>query len=247
MPGWVASVALTALLSMASACVFLLARCRGVGRAFGPTSKWWAFAVIVITCVVATGLGVALETAGHHLRAAYIGLAVPSGLWLGKVAKQRERRGRRWLPEAEVLASWLTFIVRRMDDRMGDDLDVWCEARVRGACSSPRILRDATVYYHDRIVRRWPKDDRRRQALDREKDSILHKVEVVRLINLDTTQQRIDTALRAHPATSPLVGRYAREDLANRLLDSGENELRVMLSDAYRQGRSDLLIYGLVA
>jgi hypothetical protein len=231
MPGWVASVALTALLSMASACVFLLARCRGVGRAFGPTSKWWAFSVIVITCVVAT----------------YIGLAVPSGLWLGKVAKQRERRRRRWLPEAEVLASWLTFTVRRMDDRMGDDLDVWCEARVRSACSSPRLLRDATVYYHDRIVRRWPKDDRRRQALDREKDSILHKVEVVRLINLDTTQQRIDTALRAHPATSPLVGRFTREDLANRLLDSGENELRVMLSDAYRQGRSDLLIYGLVA
>src|SRR5712692_7635092 len=115
----------------------------------------------------------------HHRRPAYIGLIVPSGLWLGKVAEQRHSRLRgRWRPEAEKLAGWLTFFVRRMDDRIGDDLEVWCDERLRAACGSPAVLGQATIYYHERIVARWPKGDRRRQALDRAKDSILHKVGV---------------------------------------------------------------------
>jgi hypothetical protein len=245
MPGWVASVAWTALLSVVSACAFLLARCRGAGRPFGPTSKWWAFAVVVITSAIATGLGLALATAGHHLRAAYIGLIVPSGLLLGKITKQYDRRQYSRLHEA--LVARLTFFVRRMDDQMGVDLEAWCDARLRGASGNPRVLGEATTYYHGRIVGRWPKDDRRRQDLDRAKDSILHKVEVIRLINLDTTQARLDMALMADPSTSALVGRYTRRDLEARLMVSGENELRVMLADAYRCGRGKLLIYGLVS
>jgi hypothetical protein len=243
MPGWVMSVAWTALLSTVSACGFLLARCRGMGRPFGPTSKWCAFAVVVITSAIATGAGVAAAAAGHHLRAAYIGLAVPSGLWLGRTADKRARPELSWLPVA--LTGWFTFFVRRMDDRMGDDLETWCDARLRGASGSPRLLREATIYYHGRIAGRLPRDDRRR-ALDRAKDSVLHKIEVVRLISLDTTQERIDTALRAHPSTRPLVGRYTRKDLETRLLDSAENELRTMLAGAYRWGCSKLLIYGLL-
>src|ERR1700726_1009941 len=115
MPGWVASVALTALLSMVSSWAFLVVRCRGLGRPFGPTSKWWAFAVVIVTGAVATGLGVAVAAAGHHLRAAYVGLLVPSGLWLGRAAEQHSRRHGRWWPEAEVLVGWLTFFVRQMD------------------------------------------------------------------------------------------------------------------------------------
>ncbi len=246
MPGWVASVALTALLSMVSSWAFLVVRCRGLGRPFGPTSKWWAFAVVIITGAIATGLGVAVAAAGHHLRAAYIGLIVPSGLWLGKVAEQRHSRLRgRWRPEAEKLAGWLTFFVRRMDDRIGDDLEVWCDERLRAACGSPAVLGQATIYYHERIVARWPKGDRRRQALDRAKDSILHKVGVVQGINLGTTQ--LEARLKAHPSTRALVGKYTRKELEGRLLDSAENELRVMLADEYRRGRGKLLIYGLLA
>src|SRR5258708_23558436 len=177
MPGWVVSVAWTALLSVVSSWAFLVVRCRGLGRPFGPTSKWWVVAVVIITGAVATGLGVAVAATGHHLRAAYIGLIVPSGLWLGRVAEQRHSRLRdRWRPEAEMLIGWLTFFVRRMDDRIGDDLEVWCDARLRAACGSPAVLGHATIYYHDRIVARRPKGDRRHPALNRVQDSILHKV-----------------------------------------------------------------------
>jgi hypothetical protein len=243
MPGWVVSVAWTALASMVSACAFLLARCRGLGRPFGPTSKWWALAVVVITSVLATGAGVAVATAGHHLRAAYIGLVVPSGLWLGKTAERRSRPELRWLPAA--LASWFTFFVRRMDDRMGGDLEAWCDARLRGASGSQKVLREATIYYHGRITERLPRGDRRR-VLDRAKESILHKIEVARLISLDTTQERIDTALSAQSSTRSLVGRFTRENLEIWLLDSAENELHAMLADAYRWGCGKLLIYGLL-
>jgi hypothetical protein len=246
MPGWVASVAWTALLSVVSSWAFLVVRCRGLGRPFGPTSKWWAFAVVIITSAVATGLGVAVAAAGHHLRAAYIGLIVPSGLWLGRLAEQQQSRRRgRWRPE--VLAGRLTFFVRRMDDRIGDDLEAWCDARLRAACGSPEVLGEATTYYHGRIVARWAKGDRRRQALDRARDSILHKAGVVQLINFDTEEWRLEKALRAHPSTSPLLGKYTRKELGGRLLDSAENELRVMLADEYRRGRGKLLIYGLLA
>jgi hypothetical protein len=244
MPGWVPSVAWTAFLSLISAFAFLVARCRGTGRPFGPTSKWWAMTVVVITGAVATSVGLAVAAAGHHLRAAYVGLIVPSGLWLGKAAKQRDRWHASWLPEA--LTGWLTFFVRRLDDRMGEDLEAWCEARLRGARGNARLLGEATAYYHGRIVSRWPKKDRRRQALDRERDSILHKVEVARLINLDTTRERLDTALRAHPSTRVLVNRYERKDLESWLLASAENELRIVLADAYRRGGGNLLIYGLL-
>jgi hypothetical protein len=245
MPGWVVSLASTALISAVSACGFLLARCRGTGRPFGPTSKWWAVAVVVITGAAATGLGVAGAAAGHHVRAAYIGLVVPSALWLDKAAKQHSREGDRWLPEA--LVGWLAFFINRMNDRMGDDLQTWCDERLRRASANRRLLREATVYYHSHIVGRFQRDDRRRQVVDRAKESILQKIEVLKLINPDTTPQQLDVALRRHPSTRSWAGRYTHRDLASRLQDSAENDLRFMLADAYRWGCDKLPIYGLVA
>jgi hypothetical protein len=247
LPGWVAGVALTGLLSIISAWGFLLARCRGVGRPFGPTSKWWAVAVVLITGAAASVLGVAGAAAGHHVRAFYIGLAVPSALWFDKAAKQRGSRegsGNSWLPEALVV--WLTFFIQRMTDRIGDDLETWCDERLSAVSGDPRILRQAAVYYHRHIVVRFLRNDVHRKDFDVALEAILHKLDVINLISLDTTAERLNVALRRHISTRSLAARYAPSDLVSRLQDSAENDLRFMLADAYRRGCDKLVIYGLV-
>jgi hypothetical protein len=247
MPGWVTGVVLTGLLSIISAWGFLLARCRGDGRAFGPTSKWWAVAVVLTTGAAASVLGVAGAAAGHHVRAFYIGLAVPSALWLDKAAKQRSSReggSNTLLPEALVV--WLTFFVQRMDDRMGDDLQAWCDDRVRVASGNPLLLLEAARYYHGCIVVRFRRNDACRKDFDVAMESIRHKVEVIRLIDRGATEDRVNTELRKNPSTRPLAGRYELGYLESRLQDSAENDLAFMLAEAYRRGCDKLVIYGLV-
>ena len=54
------------------------------------------------------------------------------------------------------------------------------------------------TYYYDQVRGRL-KDSRARTRLDDWQESVTHKIEIVRLIELDTTPARLREALRKHP------------------------------------------------
>ena len=206
MPSWVPGLLVTVAVSAASAYGFLRLRCRRLGRPFGPKARSSAIAVIVITVIISTGLGVAAVAVGHHLRAVYVGLVLPSGLWLGEVAAQRKRERDSLWPRQ--LTACLTFPVRRLDDGMGDDMKDWCDTRLRAALKPPPHLPDAAQYYYNQVAGRV-KDERALEELDRWRKSIAHKTRIVRLINLGTGTSRLWTELR-------VSSRHKRDEQARR-------------------------------
>ena len=74
--------------------------------------------------------------------------------------------------------------------------------------------------------------------------SIVHKISIVRLVNLDTTPARLHEWLQKHPSTQNLR-RYDDDDLprlARRLESEATNELDLFLASVYRLGYHKLLI-----
>lgn len=241
MPGWVAGAAGTFAISAVSAYLFLRLRCRGTGYPLGPRARRWAAAVILITAVVSTGLGVAAVAVSHHLRAAYVGVVVPSGLWLGKASRLRLKRGS-LLPESVIAC--FTFPVRRLDDRMGDDLQDWCDIRSSAVQANPELTSDAAEHYYLQVANLL-KDDKDRTELDYWRASIRHKTRTARLAGLDTTPARLRTALASHPSTRD-SRQYAADDpqtLARRLTCDADSELNLLLAHSYRLGYRKLVIY----
>ena len=89
------------------------------------------------------------------------------------------------------------------------------------------------------------KDQRALERLRDWRDSIVHKISIVRLINLDTTPARLHDSLQSHPSTRNLR-RYANDDpprLGRRLDSDATNELDLFLASVYRLGYHKLLIY----
>jgi hypothetical protein len=73
----------------------------------------------------------------------------------------------------------------------------------------------------------------------------VHKIGIVRLINLETTPARLRDSLQKHPSTQTLR-RYADNDLprlSRRLESDATNELDLFLAKVYRLGHHKLLIY----
>jgi hypothetical protein len=242
MPGWVVGVAVTLALSLISACGFLWLRCRGAGYPFGPHSRPWAITVVVVTAAISTALGVVVVVASHHVRAAYMGLVVPSVLWLGKASAQRVRRHGHLVPRQ--LAAFVMLPVQRLDEGIGDDLQDWCDARSAAVSGRPRQVADAAQYYYNQLVGR-PKDDRAREQLYCWRESIRHKAKVVQMIGRGEPEAPVHAALQSHPATSG-TSKYDTADLprlARRLQSEAENELHLLLAWAYRRGYHKLLIY----
>jgi hypothetical protein len=244
MPGWFAGVAGTFALSMVSAYAFLRLRCRGTGPPFGRRAKWWAITVIVLTAMVSTGISMVAVAVSDHARAVFLGLVIPSGLWLGQVAADRQhRRASAW---RRPLAACLTFPLRQLYDRMGDDLQDWCDARLDAASGTPQRVAEAAQHYHSRVATRL-RNNQAREQLNRWRESIEHKTSIIRLISLDTTPARLHAALQWHPSTRDF-GRYAAGDLpylADRLENEAQNELYLFLAYVYRLGFHNLLIYPL--
>jgi hypothetical protein len=237
MPTW-AVVAVTIAVSLVSAGGFLTLRCRGTGNPFGRRARWWATTIIVITAGVSTGAALVVIAAGAHVIAVCVGFILPSGLWLRRAARDYDGR----VPYG--LAALATLPLRGLDDRMGEDLQDWCDDRLRAAAKKPQWLSDAAEYYVNQ-VRDTLADARVRGQLAGWQESIQHKIRIVRLIELDPYPDKVEEALHYLPAMTN-GRRYAVDDLpalARRLTAEAENELNLLLARVYRLGYHRLLIY----
>lgn len=240
MPNWVVSIAGTFILSMFLACGFLRLRCRGVGYPFGPRARFWAFFIMVATAVVSAGAGLLVVFASRQNHAAYGGIIMSGGLWFGSLPPQGDKLSSGRSFPAAVWA----FPLSRLYDRMGDDMQEWCDTRLRAASPKPHWIADAVTYYYDQ-VRQGLRDGQARASLDRWHDSITHKIGIVRMIDSDATTARVRAALQMHPATQHMR-KYADDELpwlATRLESDALNELHLFLAYVYRLGHHKLLIY----
>jgi len=239
MPNWVAAGAGTFVVSLIVAYAFLRVRCRGIGPPFGPRARYWAWFIVVATAVVSTGVGLLILAASHNAGAAYAGIVVPGGLRLSRLPPQRDRD---MLPRA--VSALLTLPFSRLYERMGDDMQDWCDTRLAAASAKPEWIADAATYYHSNVASRL-RDARVRADLDRWQASITHKMGVVGLINLGADPARVRAAFQTHPSTQN-VRKYSDNDLprlASRLEADALNELNLFLAYVYRLGHHKLLIY----
>jgi len=231
MLGWVVGGVGTFAVSLFFACLFLHVRCRKIGPPFGPRARPWAVLIVLGTALVSTALGLIILAASEQPSAAYLGILVPGGLWIASVTP-RDRPG------------WLTRPFGRLYDSMGEDMQAWCDIRHRAAAERPQWISDAVQYYAGQVEGQL-KDRQAQAELRRWRESIVHKISIVRLINLDTTETRLRDSLQRHASTRR-IRKYSDDDLprlALRLETEALNELNLYLACVYRLGHRRLLIY----
>jgi hypothetical protein len=239
MAGTVADAVATFALSLILACALLKLRCRKIGSPFGPRARYWGLFVAISTAVVSTGVGLLIGAASHNDPVAYVGVVVLGGLWFRKLPPQHDRD---LFPRT--MAGLLTLPFSHLYDRMGDDMQDWCDTRLRAAAPNPEWISDAAIYYHNQVAARL-RDERALTDLEGWRNSIEHKISIERMITLDTTPERVRAALQIHASTRHIRG-YADEDLAQlglRLETEALNELHLYLAYAYRLGYQKMLIY----
>jgi hypothetical protein len=226
----------TFIVSLVVAYMFLRLRCRGIGPPFGPRAWHWGSFIVVSTALVSTAVGVLLLAAGHV--PALVGVAVPGGLWLAKMPPRRDLD-----MQPRTGASVLTLPFSRLYDRIGDDTQDWCDTRIEAAKHKPQWIADAAQYYWHQMSR--VTDPKARADLDRWRDSIAHKISMVRLIDLDPGRDRLAVHLQLHHSTQD-TRKYDDGDqarLARRLVSDALNELNLFLAYAYRHGYHKMLVY----
>jgi len=187
-------------------------------------------------------LGAAAVAVSDHIRAAYVGVVAPSALWLGQVSSQRRRhRGSLLLRK---LIACLALPFRHLDDRMGDDMQDWCDVRSAAASENPQLTPDAAKHYCLQVVNQI-KDDKVREDLQRRRESINHKVGIVQLIDLANTPARLRAELQRHSSTRD-TRKYNADDpalLSDRLTTEAQTELHLLLAHLYQLGYRKLVIY----
>ncbi len=139
----------TFALSLILAYWLLRLRCRKIGSPFGPRARYWAFFIVVSTAAVSTCVGLLIVTASHHGHDAFAGVVVPCGLWFRKFPPQRDRD---LLPRT--VSGLLALPFSQVYDRIGDDMQHWCDIRIEAAAPEPRWISDAVVYYHRQVAHR---------------------------------------------------------------------------------------------
>jgi hypothetical protein len=235
-PGLVWGGVGTFAVSLILACMFLRMRCRGIGPPFGRRARYWAWFIVVSTAALAAVVGMLIVAASHVT--AFVGVVVPGGLWFTKVPPQRDRDMRPGM--------WSALLSRpfsRLYDRMGDDMQEWCDTRIEAARPRPQWIADAAQYYWNQMGR--VTDPRARADLDRWRESITHKINMVKLIDLDPGASRLRAGLQMHSSTAH-ARKYRDDDLprlARRLETEALNELHLFLAYAYRLGYHKMLIY----
>ena len=242
MPNW--GVVGTFVLSLILACGFLRRRCRGIGPPFGPRARFWASVIVVATAAVSAGFGLLIAAASHQIAAAYVGIIVPSALLLSRLPPQGDRLVTRLSSGGgPVFVGVLALPFSRLYDRMGDDREPLARYQAHGRVGA------AAVDSGRRNVLLRPGATRAQGrpgpgGSGRQVKSITCSIEIVRLISLDTTPDRLRERLQMHPSIP--VRDYPDDDrprLARRLESDALNELHQFLAVVYRLGYHKLLIY----
>ncbi|MFI7699793.1 hypothetical protein [Nonomuraea sp. NPDC049480] len=245
----VLQAALTVVLALVSAVAFLLLRCQGKGRPFGPTARWLTIAIAMLTGLVSAGVALltgwllddllAKALGVQDLLATALGAAAPSGLWLSQMrGKEDERRsvGR------EAATFWLVSLLARLDQAMAEDQRLWCERRVDDSWSIYELSLAANRY-HERIGERLAPEERRRERIHARLDAIERRLDVAALIEDGATRSKVVTALNGSRHTR--LARYERylndlRRLHGVLKHDAESDLLRLLASAYRAGYRSL-------
>jgi hypothetical protein len=243
--GLVVSGVATFGLSLIVARKVLRMRCRGIGPPFRRHARYWAWFIVACTAVVSTAVGLLIVAASAGPAAlALIGVIVSAGLWFAKVPPQRDLD---MLPRRP--SDVLTLPFSRLYDQIGEDLQAWCDYRCEAAKpkppreAKPEWIAEAAQYYWQIMDR--VSDPQARADMNRWRDSIAHKINLVRLIDLDAGQDRLRASLELHSSTA--ARRKYRDDdqdrLARRLETEALHELHLLLAYAYRHGYHNMLVY----
>lgn len=238
------SLGLTFALASVSATFFLVMRCEGKGRAFGPRSRTWALLAAILTGALSTAAAAVLGAVGHYVPAAFLGLGVvaPSSLCLDRI---RDGLPDRRSTYAAAATLWLSWLLARMDDEMVEDKRRWCEERIDDEWHDDEMLL-AAHYYHDYLAERMTDRERRRHRVHALLDNIETRLDITRIIDSGAPKSKITETL----GTSRLgrEHRYQRNlddvtRLGGRLRSDAERELARMLGAAYTSGIYRLPVY----
>jgi hypothetical protein len=225
---------LTFVLACGSAAVFLLLRCEGKGRPFGPRSRGWAALVIGLTGALSAGLAEAIAMLGHHAPLAILslGIAAPSGLCLDRIREGTPDRRSTYSAAATL---WLSWLLARMQDEMAEDKKHWCEQHIDPEWHNDELL-IAAHSYHEHLAERltdaeWKRYKVRTLLLDLES-----RLDIARVIDAGASRSRVEGAINA--SRHRRDPRYHRSiddltALGNRLRHDAERDLTRMLAAAY--------------
>ncbi|MEU4512867.1 hypothetical protein AB0G05_25520 [Nonomuraea wenchangensis] len=238
----VAQAGLTVVLAVVSAVTFLLLRCQGKGRPFGPAG--WRLAVAITTLTGLLSAGVALLSALllDDFLATALAAAGPSGLWLSQMrGKDDERRSL----AREAATFWLASLLARLDQAMAEDQWRWCERRMDDSWNVYELSLAANRY-HERITERLTPDERRRERVHARLDAIERRLDVAALIEDGAARSKVTTALSGSRHTR--AARYERylsdlRRLHGVLKHDAESDLLRLLAAAYRGGYRSLPVF----
>jgi hypothetical protein len=237
MPRDALGIGVTFALACISASLFLVLRCEGKGRVFGPRSRWWAVSVIALTSVLSTAAAFITVTAAHHLPKAFLalGVLVPSSLWLGEI-RQGSAERRNAYRDASTL--WVASLLARMHEAIAEDRMDWCDAHLDPHWEPDEMLR-AARFYHDYLEERLSPDERRRARLRWLLHNIEARLDLARFIESGVVRAKVAAALGASRLAQESRYRRSLDDLgrlAALLRHDAERDVARMLSTAYNRG-----------
>ncbi|WP_219462844.1 hypothetical protein [Nonomuraea rhizosphaerae] len=232
-------LALTGVLAIGSAAGFLLLRCQGRGRPFGPAGRWLSVSIVLLTGLISAGVATASGALLNDNLSTVLGAIAPGGLWLSQMRSREEDR--RSLAR-EAATFWLVSLLARLDQAMAEDQRVWCEKRVDDEWSVYELSLAANRY-HERIAERLTPEDRRRERVHARLDAIERRLDVAALVEDGAPRSKVVTALRGSRHTR--LARYDRyvNDLTRLhgiLRHDAENDVLRLLASGYRAGYRSL-------
>ncbi|MEW9552719.1 hypothetical protein [Nonomuraea sp. NPDC050783] len=231
----VVQAGLTVVLAVVSAVGFLLLRCQGKGRPFGPAGRRLAVAVILLTGLSSAGVALLSKLLLSDFLATAMAAAAPSGLWLSQMrGKDEERRSL----AREAATFWLVSLLAKLDQAMAEDQWRWCERRVDDSWNVYELSLAANRY-HERIAERLTPEERRRERVHARLDAIERRLDVAALIEDGAARAKVATALSGSRHTR--AARYERylndlRRLHGVLKHDAESELLRLLAAGYRAG-----------
>lgn len=244
MPREAFGLGLTFVLACVSAGFFLLLRCEGKGRPFGPRSRPWALSVIGLTGVLSTSGALTLAVLGHYLPLVIFGLGVvaPSALYLGKIREGAPERRNLYHAAATL---WLSWLLARMSESMAEDRLEWCERHVDPAWHTDELIM-AARFYHDYLQERLSAEERRRYRIRWLMENVEARLDVVLLIDSSVPRSKVVAALNATRLAQEARYRRSLDDLSrlgNRLVHDAKRDMERMLAAAYNTGFHHLAPY----